>query len=287
MVQAQPDKAAVIEYYGRDFAARSGVAFGGLGTGTFELRKDGVFHNWTIANNKPLGVGPYLRATKENPRYEWENSILFFYVRYQPEGEDARIELLQGTANRLEGRTSNGMYRISYIYPWMSTIQNIDYQARFPTVKMKFSDEDMPLDIEMEVISSFIPHDVKNSALPGAQFNFNITSTSGKPIDVMIIGSERNLAGYNTLDKYWESEAIVGENHVIAHQKINGSDTTASDYGDMSIAYIGDNPSYYLGWMHRHPYYELLLENKTLGNRDATERQNLALIQISEPTSPY
>ena len=34
---------------------RSAVPLGGLGTGSFELRADGTFHEWTIENQSPGG----------------------------------------------------------------------------------------------------------------------------------------------------------------------------------------------------------------------------------------
>src|SRR5210317_1951162 len=36
----------------------SGIPLGGLGTGTVELRSDGLFHEWQIMNNAPWGPGP-------------------------------------------------------------------------------------------------------------------------------------------------------------------------------------------------------------------------------------
>ena len=39
---------------------RSGMALGGIGTGSFEIRQDGGFANWSLFNNGPLFAGaPY------------------------------------------------------------------------------------------------------------------------------------------------------------------------------------------------------------------------------------
>ena len=75
---------------------------------------------------------------------------------------------------------------------------------------MKFSDPEMPFEIYLEAYSPFIPHDVKNSALPGAYFNFTIKSKGDKPVKVLLLTSLRNLAGYDQLDKYFISRADSG-----------------------------------------------------------------------------
>ena len=49
-----------LEWMRREHVARSGIALGGLGTGSAELRKDGSFHNWTCFNNQPQFTGALL-----------------------------------------------------------------------------------------------------------------------------------------------------------------------------------------------------------------------------------
>jgi hypothetical protein len=40
---------------------RNGIPLGGIGAGFVELRHDGTFYNWMIANNTPKGVGDFLK----------------------------------------------------------------------------------------------------------------------------------------------------------------------------------------------------------------------------------
>lgn len=52
---------------------RSGIALGGIGTGSIEMRADGNFYNWSIFNNYPKGSGKAL-VIPEFPhaeRYNW------------------------------------------------------------------------------------------------------------------------------------------------------------------------------------------------------------------------
>jgi hypothetical protein len=81
----------------REHVPRSGIALGGLGTGSAELRKDGRFVNWTCFNNEPQFTGP---------RLAWpQDSILFFLVRWQRPGLSRhRREPARGLRARRIGR---------------------------------------------------------------------------------------------------------------------------------------------------------------------------------------
>ena len=248
---------------------RSGIAIGGLGTGSVELRKDGQFYNWTILNNWPLGTGEPL-VIKSYPRNYADQSFLYFIVRYQVDGEPTRLKLLHLN----DGLSEGGMQSIDYYYPWMTAVETIEYSARFPFTKMKFSDPEMPFEIHLEVFSPFIPHDVKNSSLPGAYFNFTIKSTGDRPVKILLLASLRNLAGYDILDKYFISEAYTGNNYKGFSMSCGGMDSTLSSWGEMGMYSLSEASSYYLGWEHKHPYYEKLLVNEKFEDINDTEGRN-------------
>ncbi len=160
--------AGTTDYDGND-RVRTGIALGGIGTGYVELRKDGKFYNWNIFNNNPKSTGPDFYINNAPYRSGWEDSLMFFVVRYQEEGKDPQMRLLQLPDTRYQGGVDN--YGYIYIFPWLKAVENIEYTARFPFINMKFTDPEMPFDIEMETFTPFIPHDAKNSSLPGAYFN--------------------------------------------------------------------------------------------------------------------
>jgi uncharacterized protein (DUF608 family) len=248
---------------------RSGIALGGLGTGSVELRKDGQFYNWTILNNWPLGTGEPLEI-RSYPRTYADQSFLFFIVRYESEGESPRLKLLQLN----DGLSEGGMQGIDYYYPWMRAVETIEYSARFPFTNMKFSDPEMPFEIYLEAFSPFVPHDVKNSSLPGAYFNFSIKSTADKPVKVLLVASLRNLAGYDQLEKYFISSADDGRDYKGFTMSCGGMDSTLSSWGEMGIYSLSAASSYYLGWEHKHPYYERLLVDEKFEDINDTEGRN-------------
>jgi non-lysosomal glucosylceramidase len=254
---------------------RSGIMVGSIGAGGAELRKDGIFYNWSIFNNNPKSSGQFLmskdlfdsRSNGSNLYPIEPGYLLFFIVRYQVEGEEPKLKLLQ--IDQGYQVAAIGMH--VYEYPWMTGIEQIEYSARFPYTNLKFSDSEMPLDIELEAHSPFIPHDVKNSSLPIMNFDFKIKSKSSKPVDVMILGSFRHLVGYDTMEKYYINDINKTTGYVENIATCGDMDTKLSSYGTVSFASLNADSTYYVGWENRHPYYEYVLRNKSLPNINDTD----------------
>jgi uncharacterized protein (DUF608 family) len=255
--------------------ARSGIMVGSMGAGGAELRKDGVFYNWSIFNNNPKGTGPFLTGKdwfdsneKYNTMYPIEPGyLLFFIVRYQMEGEEPQLKLLQID----EGYQAASIGMHVYEFPWLTGIEEIEYSARFPFTNLKFSDSEMPFDIELVAHSPFIPHDIKNSSLPIMNFDFKVKSKSSKPVDIMLLGSFRHLVGYDTMDKYYVNEINKTAGYVENIASTGDQDSKMSSFGTLSFASLNPESTYYVGWESRHPYYEYVLRNKTLPNINDTD----------------
>lgn len=241
---------------------RSGIALGGIGTGSIELRKDGLFHNWNIFNNQPFGYGP---------RHEMdEDSMLFFLVRYQVKGMEPRLKILQIPEGYHIGTIPNHVN----MFPWLSGVAETTYESRYPFVWMTFSDPDMPVDIEMEAWSPFIPHDVKNSSLPAAVFTLSATSKINKPVDVMIVATLRNAVGYDDPNRYFVSRLEAKGNRKTTEMTCGGMDKKSPSYGTMSLSSLSKSTTHHLGWEHRHPYYERLIRELKFSNIDDTANRN-------------
>ncbi|KPK66023.1 MAG: hypothetical protein AMK73_01270 [Planctomycetes bacterium SM23_32] len=242
---------------------RSGPALGGIGAGFFELHPDGIFRNWNIANNVPLGTGePFPLA---------EDSMLFFVVRCEVEGECPQMRILQIDEGYRVGAIENHYYA----FPWLTGVDRIECEASFPFVRMRFTDDEMPLEVEMEAWSPFIPHDVKNSSLPAAVFGFRLRPTTSRPVHVMLIASMHNAVGYDV--------AAEGKHHVTGVRRRRGSrvmelteemDRTLSSFGSQAVASLAADSRYYLGWEVEHPYYEYLIRHRELPDLDDTSGRN-------------
>lgn len=269
---------------------RSGVVIGGIGAGGAEVRKDGVFYNWSIVNNAPKGTGRFFSRAPGLDKDGFTSSlypnqddeVLFFVVRYKEEGKNPAMKLLQ-IVN--EGYQNAGLDREQFIYyfPWMSCVETIEYTARFPFAVLNFKDPEMPFEVEMKSWAPFIPHDVKNSSLPGMYFDFKIKSLSKTPVEVMIMASYRNLAGYDTDEKVWTSEVINKDKYKYSVSGAGGMDAKASSFGSMAMASLSPESTFNMPWAHRHVHYEQALLSNTLRNRNKVEDLNFLKNTKGEP----
>lgn len=142
--------------YSYSFALGSGVPLGGIGTGSFEIRADGRFYEWTIFNNGGYAERQDIRST-----YYLNEKDSFFAVR-----SNGKVRILQ---------SYNYYYGASpYTTPWLRPIREIEFIGEPPIAYLTFKDS---FTVNMKAFSPFIPHDLKNSSLPVAIFKL---STQGQ-----------------------------------------------------------------------------------------------------------
>ena len=245
---------------------RSGMALGGIGAGSVELRKDGRFYNWNIGNNLPKETGSELNLPVDEAE-DPEESLLFFKVRYQVEGERPQMKLLQLSNSLNEGKIVSA----AYLFPWMEAVDCIEYSARFPFCRLRFTDPEMPFDLEMDAWSSFIPHNVKDSSLPNASFDFTVKPKIRKPVKVLLLFAARNLTGYDLPERYHTTQVLKAPGRASVVMSCGGIDKASSSWGEIAISVLSDEPSYYAGWDHLHPYYEYVIRHESLPNLDDTD----------------
>ena len=90
----------------------------------------------------------------------------------------------------------------------------------------------------------------------------------------MLMASARNIVGYDVKEKIYRTH-IAADNAGTVVQMTCEMDETHSSAGTLALASLAGDSSYYAGWEYRHPYYELLMYNRTLGNIDDTDGRNI------------
>eukprot|EP00118_Oscarella_pearsei_P025243 m.307818 g.307818 ORF g.307818 m.307818 type:complete len:1014 (+) comp42860_c0_seq1:626-3667(+) len=76
-------------------------------------------------------------------------------------------------------------------------IQTIEITARFPTVEIDYTSPNVPVQIHAEAFSPCIPLDSKNSGLPIIVFNYTVTNPTASNVEVSLLGSLQNIAGWD------------------------------------------------------------------------------------------
>lgn len=246
------------------------MALGGIGTGSFEIRQDGGFTNWTIYNNWPLFTGP---QTPKRAHYPFDDKqSLFFLLWLKRENEPQRVVLLQIE----EGYGAAGIedHEMLYIFPWLKGVDTIRYRASVPFAELDFEQEGLPLTVKLRAWSPFVPGNVEDSALPTAFFDFDIVNTGDRPVDVQILASCKNLAGYNQPERQYRSTRVRDGDFSAVVMGGDFLDPKAPDTGELCLASHHADSTAYMGWAHQHPYYERLLREYPLPEHDDTAGRN-------------
>ncbi len=176
---------------------QSGIPLGGIGTGYLELRADGRFYEWNIFNNKPWRGG-----YPEREEFATDDS-LFFAIRVKEEGGEPKVRILRLGVNDLGG----DLYRM----PWVKNVEEIEYVGEYPLARLRFLDPDLPVAVELEAFSPFIPGNVRDSSMPSAILAFKVRNESSKQVEVTLLGALENCVGKGAASRVCVNEVVEVE----------------------------------------------------------------------------
>ncbi|MEM2415170.1 MAG: GH116 family glycosyl hydrolase [Thermoproteota archaeon] len=174
----------------------SGIPLGGIGTGSIEVRGDGCFYEWHVFNNGACA----LRNTDKELEYMDENDF-FIAVRVKPKDGEPVIRLLGAYAG--ENKYDRGFAALhtplvygpggnTYTIPWVRPVDSIEFNGEPPIASLRYEDKDLPLIIEVEILSPFIPGDIKNSALPAFLMRVRLLNKSEAELEVSVVLGLKN-----------------------------------------------------------------------------------------------
>jgi len=141
---------------------------GGIGTGNFEIGVDGQLTTWQLFNTLRDGQVPLHFAVKSG----------------------ANTRLLQ---------TVGG--------PDLPRIKQITMTGEYPLATLRFSDTDLPVEVELTAFSPFAPLDSHFSAMPLAAFVFRVHNRSSQKQTVSLAAFMQNPVGYDAAGRNdsWEN----------------------------------------------------------------------------------
>ncbi|MEA3225462.1 MAG: GH116 family glycosyl-hydrolase, partial [Planctomycetota bacterium] len=158
-IQRFVDRGRPDTYTGKDLET-IGMPIGGIATGQLYLRGDGTLGVWQIFN-----------------RHVFTGYGRDCYRTYRP---GSPVD--SGFAVTFE--TENG----TIVEPLDRAFSNIRFTGEYPIGLVNYSDQALPVRVEMEAFSPFIPLNAKDSALPATIFHITLENTSDKAIKAGVLG---------------------------------------------------------------------------------------------------
>ncbi|MBE3565947.1 MAG: hypothetical protein IMW90_09490 [Thermogemmatispora sp.] len=170
----------------RGVAPLSGIPLGGLGTGSIEIRADGALHEWQIFNNPPWsGRGAPWSPPIASPVRPGDT---LFAIRARRRRSPAEGQATEPAIVRILRERSESEARFTYTLSYVESVQEIHFSGEFPFAWLDYRDPALPLAVSLEAWSSFIPGDIKHSALPAAFFTFHLSNPSPTAVEVSLLG---------------------------------------------------------------------------------------------------
>lgn len=214
----------------------SGIPLGGIGTGTVEIREDGLFHEWQIFN-----IGKWSPASDQcccsaakPPADVMRPQDLLFAVRVKQQGKEPVIRYLA-----LDNELSE-----LHIASWRRCVEAIEYNGTFPSAELVYIDQSLPVQIRAEVFSSFIPNDEKNTGIPGFYMNFHVENLTAEPVEASILGICKNPASYLGHPEAIRHTSYHEEDSTYIHMTHSMLERKSSYYGDMTFGVSGGEVSH-------------------------------------------
>ncbi len=178
-------------------ASASAAAFplGGIGAGNVSLGARGDLRDWEIFNRPAKG--------KRMPN-------TFFAIRAQAGDAPAVARVLEGPiptphdlSHGYHPSTGAGLPRLA----------GATMTGAYPIATITFEDTVLPVQVELEAYTPFVPLDPEDSGLPGAVFTYTVSNPSTTPVAITLVGSLINPVGGATVDRFGNmADGGLGQN---------------------------------------------------------------------------
>jgi len=161
-----------------------GMPVGGIHTGTLYLGGDGRLWLWDIFNLNQEGVNPL--------DIDWDREV---------QGEKRKIRSRDGSAYVAPARSEDLMpvdqgFAVRLRYRGKELVRRlqkedwseVSFEATYPVATIRYTDHELPVEVEMKVYSPFIPLDEENSGLPATVFNILLKNTGHDVVHAEVTG---------------------------------------------------------------------------------------------------
>jgi len=165
------------------------MPMGGIGAGSIAIGGDGNLRQWQIHNE--------VNATAFVPH-------TFFAIRARPQGGQPVAKALATSCfydtpfnpephindHVIPGQLREQMKRLP-------GCEDIRFIGEYPIAQLTYEAKELPVQVQMECYSPFVPLDAQASAWPAIVFEFTVKNPSDKPVDVALLGTLQNAVGWD------------------------------------------------------------------------------------------
>lgn len=213
---------------------------GGLGTGNISVGARGELRDWEIFNWP--GKGQFVPFS-------------FFAIWAKEEGKEPVSKILEGKI-RPPFYKSHGF--LNGELAGIPRFEKSKMVGKQPFVYVDLKDSSVPVMVQMEAYTPFIPLNADDSGIPAAIIKYRVTNPTDKPVDVAVAGTMANVVGFDGYDvfnnvklvdevqnEYREENGVKGWYYTA--KNLNESDMK---YGSMSIGTTNQNQVSKKKWLH-------------------------------------
>ena len=249
--EQRPGKASATISFPRVFtgAALKMLAFplGGVAAGSIALGGRGQLRDWEIFNR---------------PNKGWSPSYAFPAIWVQSGNSKPVARVLEARIlPPYEGQDGLG----SNNAPGLSRLASAEFTGQYPLAKVRFIDPNLPVHVELEAFSPFIPHDPDDSGLPVAILRYrlhNPASVSAKvsiafsidnPVHGAMEGNDGGAADAKKADgrltEFRSEDGLSGlAGLVMSNTAIPAEDPRFGSFVLASLSSQGARTTYWRGW---------------------------------------
>ncbi len=210
----------------------SGIALGGIGSGSVELLPDGEFHYWLIANQPRLTDICFEKKVDDG---EDSAGALSFWVRESKVGGNPIVRKLG-----MKTDADDFTYRM---FAWNKPVEKIEFDGRFPVCNLNYVDSGLSCKLNLKSVSPFVPHNSDISSTPGFYMDFTVENPTDSNLTISLLGTlEPNFANKKEGNK--NSLHRVGDG-VGVHIEPNKT-TKSPSCGNLCFSVNGDGEKSYI-----------------------------------------
>lgn len=219
------------EVYTGAALAYIGMPIGGICTGTVYLGGDGKLWLWDIFNDNKEGIVDKTykdwQGKKEIKPRDGANFIFPVAPEY-PFEQGFGIRVLQKDAVWTKNLDFKGF-------------DDITFKGQYPMAEICYRDAKLPVEIDLQSFSPFVPLDVDASSYPATIMRFTVTNTSNKKATVELSGWLENAVLNNTKNNKDVKlintiEKVSGNTVLLCSSSTNSNEIKKQkDYGNMAL----------------------------------------------------